>query len=139
MRLGRIPPERFGPVLAFDRLKLGGGAAFVMMVQPTDFTNFDHLTFGGRLSSSEERGVFAERQMSAPVVVVGNIRRESMIQRALSEDDDVIQAFAANGTNAPFHIGPLPGRSRRRKHLFNAHGLHLIDEVLPEDSITIAQ
>jgi hypothetical protein len=75
MRLGRIPPERFGPVLAFDRLKLGGGVTFVMMVQPTDFANFDHLTFGGRLSS-EERGVFAERQMSAPVVVIGNIRRE---------------------------------------------------------------
>jgi hypothetical protein len=53
MRLGRIPPERLGPVLAFDRLKLGGGVAFVMMVQPTDFANFDHLTFGGRLSSSK--------------------------------------------------------------------------------------
>jgi hypothetical protein len=50
MRLGRIPRERFGPVLASDRLSLGG-PAFV----PTDFTNFDHLTFGGRLSSSELR------------------------------------------------------------------------------------
>jgi hypothetical protein len=39
-----------------------------MMVQSTDFTNFDDLTFSGRLGSSELRSVFAERQMSAPTV-----------------------------------------------------------------------
>jgi hypothetical protein len=101
--------------------------------------NLDHLTFGAGLRSSELRGVFAERQMCAPTVVIGNIRRESTTERALSEDDDVIQTLAAKGTNEPFDISPLPGRSRRRKHLFNAHGFYLIDEILPEDSIPIAQ
>jgi hypothetical protein len=42
-------------------------------------------------------------------------------------------------TNEPFDIGPLPGRSRCGKHLFYAHGFYLIDEVLPEDAIPIAQ
>src|SRR3954447_16174174 len=110
-----------------------------MVVETTEFTNLDHITFGAGLFSSELRSVFAERQMSAPAVVIGNIRRESTTQRALSEDDDVIQTLAANRTNEPFDIRPLQGRSRRGKHLFNAHGLHLIDEVLPEDSIPIAQ
>src|SRR3954451_24276849 len=98
-------------------------------METTDFTNLDHLTFGASLCSSELRGVFAEGQMSAPAVVIGNIRRESTTQRALSEDDDVIQTLAANRANEPFDIGPLPGRSRRGKHLFDAHSLHLIDEV----------
>src|SRR5947207_12857344 len=77
--------------------------------------------------------------MSAAAVVIGNKRRKSTIQRALREDDDVIQTLAENGTDKPFDIGPLPGRSRCGEHLFDAHGLHLVDEVLPEDSIPIAQ
>src|SRR3954462_1198655 len=77
--------------------------------------------------------------MSTPTVVIGNIRRESTTERVLSEDDDVIQTLAAKGTNEPFDIGPLPGRSRCGKHLFDAHGFYLIDEVLPEDAIPIAQ
>ncbi|HMF75243.1 MAG TPA: hypothetical protein VK604_06235 [Bryobacteraceae bacterium] len=77
-----------------------------MMVQSTDFTNFDDLTFSGRLGSSELRSVFAERQMSAPTVVIGKIRRENTMQRALPEDNDMIQTFAANGTNEPFDVGP---------------------------------
>src|SRR5437870_3483221 len=77
--------------------------------------------------------------MSTPAVVIGNIRRESSTERAPSEHDDVIQTLAAKGTNEPFDIRPLPGRSRRRKHLFDAHRFYLIDEVLPEDSIPIAQ
>src|SRR3954451_22953978 len=77
--------------------------------------------------------------MSARAVVIGNIRSKSTTERALSDDDDVIQTLAAKRTNKPFDIGPLPRRSRCGKHLFDAHRLYLIDEVLPEDSITIAQ
>src|SRR3954451_21126510 len=105
-------------------------------METTDFTNLDHLTFGASLCSSELRGVFAEGQMSAPAVVIRNIRGEGTTERALSEDDDVIQTLAANGTNEPFDIGPLPGRSPCGKHLFDAHSFYLIDELLPEDSIT---
>ena len=65
-------------------------------------------------------GVFVERQMSAPAVVIGNIRRESTTERVLSEHDDVIQTLAANGTNESFDIGALAGRSRCGKHLFDA-------------------
>src|SRR5947209_713904 len=77
--------------------------------------------------------------MRAPLMVIGNVRSESTMQRALSEDDDVIQTLAANRSNEPFNVGPMPRRSRRGKYLFDAHGLHLLDEVLPEDSIPIAQ
>src|SRR3982750_830724 len=110
-----------------------------MVVETTDFTNLDHLTFCGRLCSSELGGVFAQRQMSTPAVVIGNIRRESTTERALSKHDHVIETLAANGPNEAFDIGSLPGRSRCGKHFFNAHRFYLIHEVLPEDSIPIAQ
>lgn len=53
--------------------------------------------------------------------------------------DDVIRTLAANRTNQPFDISPLLGTSRRRKHLFDVHGFYLINEMLPEFSIAIAQ
>jgi hypothetical protein len=49
----------------------------------------------------------------------------------------VIQALAANGADHPFDIGTLPGRPRRRKHSFDAYGLHLVDEILPQDPIVV--
>jgi hypothetical protein len=36
------------------------------------------------------------------------------MQASLVERDHMIQAFAANGPDRPFHIGALPGRSRCR-------------------------
>src|SRR3954451_14330785 len=110
-----------------------------MVVETTDFTNLDHITFGAGLFSSELRSVFAERQRSAPAMVIGNIRRESTTERALSEDDDVIQTLAAKESHEPFDRGPLPGRSRGGKHWLDAQVPDSIDEVRPENSIPIAQ
>src|SRR5512147_1137276 len=72
-------------------------------------------------------------------MVIGSVRRERAMQRAFAEDEDMIQTLAANGPNEPFDVGPLPRRSRCRKHLFDAHGLHLVDEVLAEYLVTITQ
>ena len=96
-----------------------GSPAFVMMVKTTDFADLDHLAFCGSLHSSGLRGVFAERQVSAPVMVIGSVRRQRAMQRAFAEDDDVIRTLAANGPNEPFDVGPLPRRSRGRQHLFD--------------------
>ena len=80
---------------------------------------------------------FANAKMRpAPVIVVDEVLKMS-IQAALAENDHVIQALAANGADHPFDIGTLPGRPRRRKHLFDAHGLHLVDEILPQDPIVV--
>jgi hypothetical protein len=60
-------------------------------------------------------------------------------QAGFTAYDHVIQALSANGADHPLHVGSLPGRSRRREHLFDAHCLHLLHEVRPEDLIPIAQ
>ena len=61
------------------------------------------------------------------------------MQRAFAEDDDMILTLAANRPNQPFNVCPLPRRPRRGEHLFDAHRLHLIDEVLAENLVTIAK
>jgi hypothetical protein len=71
----------------------------------------------------------------APVIVVEVLKMS--IQAALAENHHVIQALPAHGADHPFDLGTLPGRPRRRKHLLDAHGLHLVDEILPEDPIAL--
>src|SRR5215831_1556837 len=51
----------------------------------------------------------------------------------------MIQALASNGPDESFHVGPLPRGSRRRQYWFDPHGLHLLDKLLPEDPVPIAQ
>ena len=75
--------------------------------------------------------------MSAPAVVIAKVGCEGSV--TLSEDNDVIQTFAANGTNQPFNVGPLPRRSRCGEHLFDPPRFDLVDEFLSEDPIPITQ
>src|SRR4051795_8271030 len=61
------------------------------------------------------------------------------VQASLVEDDHVIEALAANGSDHAFHVCALPRRPRRREHLLDAHRIHLLDEVVAEDSIAIPE
>jgi hypothetical protein len=60
-------------------------------------------------------------------------------QVGFAPHDHVIQALSPNGADHPLDVGSLPGRPGRREHLFDAHGLHLLHEVRPEDPIPVAQ
>ena len=73
---------------------------------------------------------------SAPMIVADEVLQVS-VQTVIIEYDHVIQALAADGADHSFYIGTLPGRPRSRKHLLDAHGLHLVDEVRAEDPIAI--
>ena len=53
-----------------------------------------------------------------------------MAQMRLAKDDDVVQAFAANGPNQSFGKTVLPGRARRDRFIPNAH----CAEALPHAS-----
>ena len=116
-----------------------GGSAFVTVVQTAHCRHLDYFALGDELYSSCFRGVFAQRQMSSPVMVIAALSRERAPQRALVEYDDMIQAFAANGANEPLHICTLPWREGRREYLFDPHRLYLVDELLSEDPIAVAQ
>jgi hypothetical protein len=77
--------------------------------------------------------------MRPAAVIVANEVLNVSVRAALVEYDHVIQALTANGADHPFDLGALPGCPQGRKHLFHAHCLDLVDEVLPEDLVTIPQ
>ena len=118
--VGALPREAavllqaLDPVLASHRMRVLGGAAFVVMMQTAHFTKFHHSTLCWRLYSSGLRCVFVERQVSSPPMVISAVRHECPMQRAFAEYDDMIQALAPNGPDEPFDVGPLPRGSRRR-------------------------
>src|SRR4051794_40433153 len=109
------------------------------MMQTADFGPFNDCPVGTGLYSSCFWGVFAQREMGAPLMVIADIGRKRVTQRAFTEHNDVVQTLAANRADEPLHIRPLPRGSGRREYLFDSHGLHLLDELLTEDSIAVAQ
>jgi hypothetical protein len=68
------------------------------------------------------------------------VREFSAVARpsGFTEYDHVIQALPPNGADHPLNIGSLPRRRGRREHLLDAHRLHLLHQVCPEDPIAVA-
>jgi hypothetical protein len=113
--------------------------AFIVMVEAAHLRDFDHPSLSWQLSPAELWGVFAERKMGAPLMVIAEIRGERAAERPFPKHDDMVQALAPDRANYALDLGTLPRRSRCGKYLLDAHGLHLLDEVLPEDSVAVAQ
>ena len=127
------PPSGLGPVTR------SGGSAFVMVMQAADFRDFDHLSFCGELHPPGLWRIFVERKMSAPSMVIGEIRFQRSSQGRFTKHDYVVQTFSANRADYPLDIRSLPRTPWRRKHLPDAHSLHLVHEVAPEDPIAISE
>jgi len=51
----------------------------------------------------------------------------------------MIQALPSDRADDALNISPLPGGSRRTKHLLDAHVLNLSGEVVAKDSIPVSQ
>src|SRR3954471_18191565 len=60
-------------------------------------------------------------------------------QTGLIQNDDMIQALAPDGADHALDVSALPGRARGGQHWFDAHGLHLLDELLAENPVPVAQ
>ena len=73
------------------------------------------------------------------MMVIATVTRQDATQRALVEYNHMVETFAANRADEPFHIRPLPGRARRGEHLLDAHGFPLLHKVLAKDRIAVAE
>ncbi len=82
-----------------------------MMVQTADVWDFDDRAAGWRLGSPRKRSILVEREVSAPVVIIGEVMLEVVVQRALVPHDDMIEALASEGADHAFHERILPGTS----------------------------
>src|SRR6516225_5174704 len=97
---------------------------------PPGFWSLDGAWLGRILLQAQVR--------ATPMIIVGESSQVA-IQAGFAPYDHVIQALSPNGADHPLNVGPLPGRAGRREHLFDAHRLHLLHEVRPEDPIPVAQ
>jgi hypothetical protein len=68
------------------------------------------------------RRILVQRQMRSEVVVINDVGGEDPAQVRLAEDDDMIEAFAADRADETFGVSVLLGRSRCRWSIPDAHG-----------------
>jgi hypothetical protein len=96
------------------RERPSSGAAFVVVMQTADVGDWDDGPTGWRLGNPTDRSVLVQREVSAPLVIVGELALQVPAQRALVPHDDVIEALAPEGTDQSFNERILPGRTRCR-------------------------
>jgi hypothetical protein len=58
---------------------------------------------------------------------------------SLVQNDDVVQAFAADTPDEPFDVGVLPRTPRGHEHFFDAHISHPPPKGGAIDAVSIAQ
>src|SRR5438445_13671418 len=88
-------------------------------MQSADLGKLHHPSELWRLYRPRDRSILVERQMSARPLVVFEIQLQDTTQPRFIQDDDVVQALAANRPDHALDIGSLPRRSRSREDLAN--------------------
>ena len=83
------------------------------------------------------RTVVRERLMGTHGVVVGEVGTQEPAQMGLIENEEVVQALAADGADHSFRKGVLPGRSGRGDHLPDSHGVEAPSEGLAVDRVSV--
>jgi hypothetical protein len=109
------------------------------MVKTTDLWNVDDGSRAGRWHGPGLGRILVQSQVTTAVMVVVEEPTQMTRQAGLVEDHHVIQALASNGADHVFHIRALPGRAWGRQHWLDAHGLDLLDELLAEDPVPVAE
>jgi hypothetical protein len=77
--------------------------------------------------------------MTTPEVIVLEVAAQEPVQVTLVEDDDVVQALAADAADHPSDEGVLPGAPRSGDDLFGSHGLDALLEGGPVYAVAVAE
>ena len=78
----------------------------------------------GRWAARGTGASLSSGEVSAPLVIIGEVALQVVVQRTLAPRDEVIEALASERTNYAFNERILPGAPRRRQHFVNPHLLH---------------
>ena len=103
------------------RERRSGGATFVVVMQTAEMWDLDDRAAGRRLGSPRDWRILVQREVSSPLVIVGEVALQVATQRALVPHDDVIETLAPERTDHAFNERILPRRTRRREHFFDVH------------------
>ena len=72
------------------------------------------------------------------MIVIG-VQTESSPERGFLGADHGIEAFTGDRADHALHLGSLPRRPQRRKHLLTVVVLDLLRKVVAKDSVAISQ
>ena len=89
-----------------------GGAPLAVPIETASFLDLYDIAFLGSLDRARLGAVHGERAVAAPAVVVLEVVGEEPAQVTLTEDDDVVEALAANTADHAFGERILPGAPR---------------------------
>jgi hypothetical protein len=109
------------------------------MVQAAKLWARDDLPLLRSLHRARFRGILVQPQMGPTSMIIGKIGFEQPVQVNLVEDNDVILAFTAEGTNQPFDVRGLPGRARGDPKFLQAQSLHAASELQTVNAIAVTE
>jgi hypothetical protein len=89
---------------------------------PPRVRDLDDPAAANRLLRPASWCILVQREVGAPVVIVGEVLLEVTAKRALVPHDDVVEALAPQGADHGLHERILPGGTRPRQHCVDAHG-----------------
>src|SRR5437667_6815318 len=87
------------------------------MMQTADLGYSNYGPERRRLNAPWDRSVPIQGEVGPRLVVVAGVFPEDPSEMVLAEDDQMVQAFSANGSDHPLHVGVLPGGLRRGEDL----------------------
>jgi hypothetical protein len=85
-----------------------------MVMQTVDVWDLDDRAGGWRLDSPRDGSILVQREVSAPLMIVGEVVLQVAAQRALVPHDDVIEALASEGADQALNERILPGTAISR-------------------------
>jgi hypothetical protein len=120
------------------RARRSGSPSFVVVMQPADVWDCDDGATNCGLGGPRDGRILVQREVSAPLVIVGEVTPKVAVQRALVPHDDVIEALASDGADDAFDERTLPRTTRRRQHFVDAHLLQRTLRIRSVHRIPIA-
>ena len=108
-------------------------------MEAADLRKLHYLSELRRLYPPSDRSILLERQVSASPLAVFEIQLQDATQACFMQDDDVVQALAANRADQALDIGILPRRLRSGEDFADAQPPCRFVEFLSVAAVAIAK
>ena len=118
---------------------MSGRQAFVAMMKSAYFRERHYLAFLRTLDPPGLRSVLVQTQMCSAGVVISEITFKDAVQVSSAQHYDVIQTFAPDGTNQPFDVRGLPGRTWRDPDFLQSETHGALLEFQAVNAVAIAE
>jgi hypothetical protein len=109
------------------------------MMKPADLRHGDDAATWRGIDDSGLGTVVVERLVWARGVVVGEVGTQEPAEMRLVQNEEVVEALAANGADDPLDKRVLPGRARGDADLVDPHPFDSPHELLAVDRVSITK